>query len=140
MWRLRGEILLAGGAANGLTAVEAEAAAELRFGLAQEDVQGQPAGLARMSVLADDVAGAAPTYDNAEECFQRAIAVARSQQARMWELRATASLARFLHTNGRTAEAQEVLQDIYSWFNEGFDSNDMRQARKLLAELGSGVA
>jgi predicted ATPase/DNA-binding SARP family transcriptional activator len=71
----------------------------------------------------------------AESCFQRAIEVARRQQARSWELRATASLARLLQKQGRTDDALGALAKIYDWFTEGFDTPDLQEARALLDEL-----
>ena len=75
----------------------------------------------------------------AEACFRRAIAVARQQGARWWELRATSSLCRLLkdrnepQNTGRT-EARQMLAELYGWFSEGFDMPDLQEARVLLAE------
>lgn len=71
----------------------------------------------------------------AEDCFQQAIAVARRQQARSWELRATMSLARLWQRQGRAEEAQATLAEAYDWFTEGFNTPDLVEARALLAEL-----
>ncbi|HOG45478.1 MAG TPA: AAA family ATPase, partial [Anaerolineae bacterium] len=73
----------------------------------------------------------------ARACLRRAIEVARRQGARGWELRATMSLARLLDSQGRRAEAQEMLAAIYGWFTEGFDTADLREARALLDTLRS---
>jgi DNA-binding SARP family transcriptional activator/predicted ATPase len=73
--------------------------------------------------------------DVAETSFQKAIEVARLQQARSWELRATTSLARRWQKQGRTREARELLAQIYGWFTEGFDTPDLQEARALLEEL-----
>jgi len=70
----------------------------------------------------------------AEDCFQRAIEVARQQQARSWELRATTSLCRLWQKQGRGKEARQVLGEIYGWFTEGFDTVDLRESRSLLEE------
>jgi class 3 adenylate cyclase/predicted ATPase len=74
----------------------------------------------------------------AERCFQNAIAVARRQRAKSWELRAAMSLARLWQQQGRRTEAHELLSDIYGWFTEGFDTKDLQEAKALLAELAGG--
>jgi predicted ATPase len=72
----------------------------------------------------------------AEDCFIRALEAARRQKARSWELRASLSLARLLMKQGRRDEARTILSEIYSWFTEGFDTADLKEARALLGELG----
>ena len=62
-------------------------------------------------------------------------AVARRQQARLWELRATAALARHWDKNGNTAAARDLLAPVYGWFSEGLDAPDLRRARSLLKRL-----
>jgi predicted ATPase len=71
----------------------------------------------------------------AEEYFQRALAVARQQQAKSWELRASMSLARFWRDQGKVQQARELLAPVYGWFTEGFDTRDLRDAKALLEEL-----
>jgi predicted ATPase len=71
----------------------------------------------------------------AEACFRRALAVARGQGARMWELRAATSLARLLRDRGTPAEARDLLAPVYGWFTEGFDLPDLRNAKELLDRL-----
>ena len=71
----------------------------------------------------------------AEQCFRTAIEIARRQSARSMELRATTSLARLLAKQGRRDEARALLADIYSWFTEGFDTRDLKDAKVLLDEL-----
>ena len=73
--------------------------------------------------------------EEATQCFRNALATARAQGAKAWELRATASLARLLNSQGRRTEAREMLADIYNWFTEGFDTADLKDARALLDEL-----
>ncbi|MCZ6862881.1 MAG: adenylate cyclase, partial [Alphaproteobacteria bacterium] len=73
--------------------------------------------------------------DEAEGCLRCAIDVARSRQAKSFELRAATSLARFLRDQGRSAEAYETLVPIYDWFTEGFDTPDLKDAKVLLDEL-----
>jgi predicted ATPase len=57
--------------------------------------------------------------------------------AKLWELRATMSLARLLDKQGRRDEARTMLPDIYNWFTEGFDTADLKEAKALLEELNS---
>jgi predicted ATPase len=71
----------------------------------------------------------------AEACFQRALAVARGQGARLWELRAATRLARLWAEQGRRAEAYDLLAPVYGWFTEGFDTADLKHAKELLEEL-----
>jgi predicted ATPase len=71
----------------------------------------------------------------AEACFQQALAVARRQQAKSWELRAAVSLARLWHQQGKCAEAHALLAPVYGWFTEGFDTTDLQEAKTLLEEL-----
>jgi len=70
-----------------------------------------------------------------EECFERAIEIARKQQARSLELRAATNLARFRVSIGKVEEAREILSPAFDWFTEGFDTLDFRQAKVLLEEL-----
>ena len=72
---------------------------------------------------------------SAETNFRKAIAVAKRQEARLWELRATVSLGRLLQDTHRRDEARAILADIYSWFTEGFDTADLKEAKALLDEL-----
>jgi predicted ATPase len=71
----------------------------------------------------------------AEACFQSAIAFAREQSAKLWELRATTSLARLWAEQGKRAEPTNLLVPVYGWFTEGFDSPDLRDAKALLDAL-----
>ena len=71
----------------------------------------------------------------AEEAFQRALAVARRQEARSSELRAATSLARLWQQHGKRAAAYDLLAPIYGWFSEGFDTADLREAKALLDRL-----
>jgi len=73
--------------------------------------------------------------EQAERCFQQAIDVARFQQAKSWELRAAMSLSRLWYEQGRKAEARQLLEEIYGWFTEGFETADLKAARALLEEL-----
>src|SRR5262249_10654827 len=71
----------------------------------------------------------------AEHCFRRAIDIARAQGGRGWELRSTVDLAQLLDRQGRASEARDVLDPIYTWFTEGFDTPDLVDARAVLATL-----
>lgn len=75
------------------------------------------------------------THIEAEECFQQAIALARRQKAKLLELRATVSLSRLWRQQGKKTDARRVLAEIYGWFTEGFETEDLREARALLEEL-----
>ena len=70
----------------------------------------------------------------AQNCFERAVEIARRQSAKSLELRATMSLARLLAL-GRCDEARAILSKIYDWFTEGFDTADLKEAKALLDEL-----
>ena len=74
--------------------------------------------------------------ETAENLFRPALDAARRQEALSWELRAATSLARLLHTQGRSAEGLAILQPVYDRFTEGFDTADLRSARALLGALG----
>jgi predicted ATPase len=71
----------------------------------------------------------------AEDSFREALSVARRQTGRLWELRVAVSLARLWHGEGRNEEARTLLQPIYGWFIEGFDTPDLKEAKILLDEL-----
>jgi predicted ATPase len=71
----------------------------------------------------------------AEEYFERALAVARAQQAKSWELRAAISMARLWRDQGRRDEARNLLAPLFGWFTEGFDTHDLKEAKLLLDEL-----
>jgi predicted ATPase len=73
----------------------------------------------------------------AEQNFCQALAVANRQSARTFELRAAMSMAQLWRDQGRRDEARELLAPVYSWFTEGFDTSDLKQAKALLNELAS---
>jgi predicted ATPase len=79
--------------------------------------------------------GGQPNVPKAEQCFRAALDVARTQEAKWWELRASVSLARLLCDTGRRDEARTMLAGIYNWFTEGFDTADLKDAKTLLDEL-----
>ena len=71
----------------------------------------------------------------AEACFLKALEVARQQQAKSLELRATVNLARLWQQQGKRDGARQLLAEIYGWFTEGFDTRDLQEAKALLEEL-----
>jgi class 3 adenylate cyclase/predicted ATPase len=79
----------------------------------------------------------APDTEKAEKCFDHALAVARQQQTKSWELRAAMSMARLWRDQGKPQQAHELLAPVYSWFTEGFDTLDLKEAKALLDELAS---
>ena len=79
----------------------------------------------------------ATSWSDAEVCFREAIDVANRQQARVLSLRATASLARLWQLQGKSTEARSALSAAYSSFSEGFETNDLREARALLEVLAN---
>ena len=79
--------------------------------------------------------------EEAEACFQLALAVARRQQAKSLELRAAMSLSRLWQRQGKRDKARQLLAEIYDWFTEGFDTADLQEAKVVLEELaGRGEA
>jgi predicted ATPase len=89
--------------------------------------------------LAGEIALMSPEPDagKAEAYFKRALAVARQQQAKSWELRASMSLARLWRDQGKVQQARELLAPVYGWFTEGFDTRDLKEAKALLEELAA---
>jgi len=82
-------------------------------------------------LLRDSNAGKAEAY------FERALAIARQQQAKSWELRAATSMARLWRDHGKSQQARELLAPVYGWFTEGFDTRDLKEAGALLEQLGT---
>jgi class 3 adenylate cyclase/tetratricopeptide (TPR) repeat protein len=76
--------------------------------------------------------------EDAARCFERALAMARRWDAKSFELRAATSLARLRRDQGRREDAHRALADVYGWFTEGFDTQDLRAAKVLLDELAPG--
>jgi predicted ATPase len=79
---------------------------------------------------------AEPDVTKAEACFERALAVARAQRAKSWELRAAMSLARLKRDQGRPDVGRNLLAPVYEWFTEGFETVDLKEAKSLLKALG----
>jgi predicted ATPase len=94
---------------------------------------------AELNRIAGEIAlkSSEPDLANAETYFERALAVARQQQAKSWELRAAMSMARLWRDQGKVQQARELLAPVYGWFTEGFDTRDLKEAKALLEELAS---
>jgi predicted ATPase len=76
-----------------------------------------------------------PNTAKAEAYFERALALARAQQAKSWELRAAMSMARLWRDQGKREKARDLLAPVYGWFTEGSDTLDLKEAKALLHEL-----
>jgi predicted ATPase len=94
---------------------------------------------AEVNRVAGEISLMSPEPDavKAEAYFERALAVARQQQAKSWELRAAMSLARLWRNQGNVREARELLALVYGWFTEGFETRDLKEAKELLDELAA---
>jgi predicted ATPase len=92
---------------------------------------------AEVNRMAGEIALMMPPADavKAESYFERALAIARAQQAKSWELRAAMSMARLWRNQGKPQQAGELLAPVYGWFTEGFDTLDPKEAKALLDEL-----
>ena len=93
---------------------------------------------AEVNRIAGEIALLSPERDTAkaEASFERALAVARQQQAKSWELRAAMSMARLWRDQRKRQQAHDLLAPVYGWFAEGFDTLDLKQAKALLDDLG----
>ena len=87
--------------------------------------------------LQGDLLNAAGEQAVALENYHRALAVARRQSAKLFELRAAMSMARLWRDQGKRDEARDLLAPVYGWFAEGFDTLDLKEAKALLDELVS---
>jgi predicted ATPase len=94
---------------------------------------------AEVNRVAGEIALKSPEPDSvkAEAYFERALAVARAQQAKSWELSAGMSMARLWRDQGKRDEARDLLAPVYGWFTEGFDTRDLKEAKALLEELAA---
>jgi predicted ATPase len=92
---------------------------------------------AELNRTAGEIALNSPKRDveKAQAHFERALSIARAQQAKSWELRASMSLARLWRDQGKVQQAHELLAPVYGWFTEGFDTRDLKEAKALLNEL-----
>jgi predicted ATPase len=89
--------------------------------------------------IAGEIALKSPQPDaaKAQAYFESALAIARQQQAKSWELRDAMSMARLWRDQGKRDEARELLAPVYGWFTEGFGTRDLKEAKALLSELAS---
>jgi len=133
--RPRGLVLLA--EATGYTGQVEEGLRLVAEALAALETSGQGDLLAEAYRLQGELLlrQALPDASQAEACFQQALAVARRQQAKSWELRVALSLSRLWQGQGKRAEARELLAPVYGWFTEGFDTPDLQEASALLTAL-----
>ena len=94
---------------------------------------------AELNRIAGEIALRSPEPDapKAQAYFDRALAVARQQQAKSWELRAAMSLARLWRSQGNVQQARELLAPVYGWFTEGHKTLDLKEAKALLEELAA---
>jgi len=92
---------------------------------------------AEVNRVAGEIALKSPEPDaaKAEAYFERAVALARKQEAKSLELRAAMNMARLWRDQGKRDEARELLAPVYGWFTEGFDTLDLKEAKALLDEL-----
>jgi class 3 adenylate cyclase len=92
---------------------------------------------AELHRVAGEIALLSPDRDTAkaEGYFERALAIARKQQAKSWQLRAAMSMARLWRDQGKQQQASELLAPVYAWFTEGFATLDLKEARALLETL-----
>jgi hypothetical protein len=74
--------------------------------------------------------------ETAEEQYRKAVSMAEEQEAKLWELRAAANLARLRRDQGRRVEVRNFFAPVYGWFTEGFDTQDLKDEKALLDELG----
>ena len=97
---------------------------------------------AEINRVVGEIALKSPERDaaKAQKYFERALAVAREQQAKSWEVRAAMSLARLCRDQGKVSEARELLAPVYGWFTEGFDTLDLKEAKALLDTLAGDAA
>jgi predicted ATPase len=94
---------------------------------------------AEINRVAGEITLMAPLHDTAKSqaYFERALAVARRQKSKSWELCAAISMARLWRDQGKRDEARDLLAPVYGWFTEGFDTRDLKEAKALLDELAA---
>jgi class 3 adenylate cyclase/predicted ATPase len=105
--------------------------------MATIEATGERLWTAEVHRLAGEIALSSPNQDvaKAQEYFQSAISIARQQQAKSWELRASISLTRLWRDQGQREQAREGLSPIFRWFTEGFQTHDLKEAKTLLESL-----
>jgi predicted ATPase/class 3 adenylate cyclase len=94
-------------------------------------------GQSRPAKTGQDKSEARSPESEAEECFWKAITIARRQSAKALELRAAMSLSGLRQRQGKKDEARQLLAEVYNWFTEGFDTKDLQEAKALLEELAA---
>jgi predicted ATPase len=116
-----------------------EGLAALDDALAQAAFSGEKGWDAEIHRLRGELTGRLPNPDpaKAEDSFRTALAIAREQGTRGYELRAATSIARLWREHGRRTEAHELLASVHGWFTEGFDTQDLKEAKALLEELAA---
>jgi predicted ATPase len=121
------------------TCSEAAALGVVEQALAAGERLGQPFFDAELLRLKGDLRLCLPDprEQEVEDLFREALEIARGQEAKSLELRAATSLARLWQRQGKCTEARELLQPVYDWFTEGFDTPDLKDAKALLEELSS---
>jgi predicted ATPase len=114
-----------------------EALAARDDALATAAASGEKGWDAEIHRLQGELTGRLPCPDPAKaaESFRTALAIAREQGTRGYELRAATSLARLWRKQGRQGDARDLLAPVYGWFTEGFDTPDLKEAKRLLDEL-----
>jgi predicted ATPase/DNA-binding winged helix-turn-helix (wHTH) protein len=120
LYRLKGELMLQ------------------KFQVPGSEFQGQKGSTFKVQRSKSKLTSTQPPTPNpqaeAEACFRQAVEIARRQGAKLLELRAVMSLSRLWHQHGKQKAARHMLAEIYHWFTEGFDTEDLQAARTLLAE------
>jgi predicted ATPase len=110
----------------------------VRDALAMIDETKETLSEAEVNRIAGEIALKPPRDETkAQAYFERALEVARAQQAKSLELRAAMSMARLWRDQGKLDEARDLLAPVYGWFTEGFDTLDLKEAKALLDELAS---
>jgi predicted ATPase/DNA-binding winged helix-turn-helix (wHTH) protein len=113
------------------------------FGCAQDKLRRRGKGRKKLLVISSQLSVPSTQHltpsthveAETEACFLKAIEIAHKQQAKSLELRATVSLARLWHQQGKKKRARQMLAEIYNWFTEGFDTKDLKEAKTLIEEL-----
>jgi adenylate cyclase len=118
--------------ARGELAAGLEASAEAKSAIEANGVRGFEAQAHQVEGALRQASG---DLEAAAACFQRAMAVAHGQQARLSELRAAVNLASLWHEQGRRTEAYDLVAPLYAWFTEGLQLADLRAAAALLDQL-----